>query len=313
MSSLALNQIVARLAIEQHGVVTRRQLMSNGASEGGVTRLMEQGWLRPLYRGVYLVGAVAPPLAEELAACLACGPSAALSHRSAGILWRILPEQARPDRMEVSVRRGQRTRPGIRVYRSSSLGDDEITVRQGIPATTVPRTLLDLGRLLSPARMERAVAEAMALRLTDYSEMAKLIERHPRSRGVRRLRAVVGRDPKLTRSTAEKRFLRLVRAAGLDEPRTNFRVAGHEVDFFWPQRRLVVEVDGRAYHASPRSFDRDRRRDAELMGVGIRVMRVTWRQLTEEPEALLIRLGAVFARNHPSVSNGEAEGRVSGQ
>jgi very-short-patch-repair endonuclease len=292
----ALREILSGLAIKQHGVVSRRQLVSAWGSEEAVDRLVRSGWLRVLHRGVYLLGAVAPPLAPELAACLACGPGAALSHRSAGTLWAVLPDGARPDVVEVSIRVGRRVRPGIRVYRAHSLQGDEVTVRSGVPITTATRTLLDLARLLRPVRLERAVAEAVALRLTCDRDIRAMITRHPGVHGAHRLRAVMGTGgPRLTRSEAEERFLSLLRSAGIDVPKANARVAGHEVDFYWPDRGLVAEVDGRAFHTSRRSFERDRRRDAELLGVGIRVVRVTWQQLTEQPEALLVRLGAVLA------------------
>ena len=242
------------------------------------------------------MGAVAPSLARELAACLACGPGAALSHRSAGTFWGILPDHVRPDVVEVSLRAGRRVRPRIQVYRPSSLGVDEVIVRRGVPVTTVPRTILDLAQLLRPIRLERAVADAIALGLARERDISKVVERHPGVRGALRLRTVLGGSgPHLTRSEAEERFLALIRLAGVSTPRTNARVAGHEVDFYWPDRGLVVEVDGRAFHRSRRSFERDRRRDAELIGIGVRVVRVTWRQLVDAPEALLVRLGAVLA------------------
>jgi very-short-patch-repair endonuclease len=126
--------------------------------------------------------------------------------------------------------------------------------------------------------------------------MAELLARHPGRPGSPALRALLDRDsdPALTRSEAEARLLTLVRKGRLREPETNVLVCGYEVDFLWRRERLVVEVDGFAFHSSQRAFERDRRRDGRLLTAGYRIMRVTWRQLTEEPEVLLVRLARIL-------------------
>lgn len=230
-----------------------------------------------------------------MAACLACGPDALVSHRSAAVLWRLL-ERSRRAPVDVILLGSQRLRPGIRTCRVGTLRDDEVTRRHGIPVTTPARTLYDLAGRLRPVALEKLAAEALARRLTSENELLEMVERHAGRRGVHRLRAVLGgAGPAFTRSKAEELFLAMTRRAGIEEPQVNVSVGRHEVDFYWPGARLAVEIDGRAFHASSRDFERDRRRDAELATQGIRVVRVTWKQLTREPEAVLVRLGGALA------------------
>lgn len=288
-------EVVSRLAAGQHGVVTRAQLAAEGISRDVLDHRVHTRRLQPLHRGVYLVGPVAPQNAREMAACLACGPCAYLSHRSAGALWGLLKRSARAP-VDVALRSGVRKRPGIRTYRIRTLQDDEVTGRHGIPVTTPARTLYDLAGRLRPLALEKIIAEALARRLTSEEELVEMVERRAGRRGVHRLRAALGQTgPAFTRSRAEELFLGLARRARIEEPQVNVTVGRHEVDFYWPRARLAVEVDGRAFHTSSRDFERDRRRDAELATHGIRVVRITWKQITSEPEAVLVRLGGALA------------------
>ncbi len=283
-------EIVAVLAGRQHGVVARSQLLAGGVSADAIDRRVQAGRLRALHRGVYLAGPTAPPLAAEMAAALACGPSAVLSHGTAARLWRI-PGTAAAGPIEVMARAGDPRKPGLLVRRVTTLRVDEVTTLDGIPITTPARTLYDLAGVLDGRGLERALAEALALRLTTPQELRRLLARHPRGPGSPELRALLDRgEPARTRSEAEERLLDLVRRGKLPEPEVNVRVAGHQVDLLWRKQRLVVEVDGFAFHSSQLAFERDRRRDAELMAAGLRVMRVTWRRLQEEPDAALVDL-----------------------
>lgn len=258
---------VATLAAKQRGLVTHRQLIDAGVPARTVTRRLAAGQLHRLHRGVYLIGhAVSPPLALELAALLACGPTAALSHRSAGVLYRILPCWTGPVEVTIPDRRC-RQRPGLRPY-ASQLEDDEVTTRDGLRLTTPARTLKDLAIVLNPAALERATNEAEVLGLVP----------------------VRAGKPGITRQEAERRLLALLRRAGLSPTKTNIRVGGHEVDALYEPHRLILEVDGYAFHRTRRAFEQDRRRDADLLAIGYRVMRITWRQVTEEPEAVVVRL-----------------------
>lgn len=274
--------------------------------------------LRPLHRGVYLLGQLRGPLeperAREMAAVLACGPGAVISHRSAAWLWDLLPRAggpagvARPRTAAASAHpagagsgvdvdvtvpgRARRRRPGIRAHRSHDLGAGETTQLDGIPITTPARTLRDLSIVVGPRELNRAAARAERRKLIRAEELASLVARHSRRRGAPVLRAAMGEDggPALTRSEAEERFLDLVRRGQLPAPETNVLVRGHEVDFLWRAARLAVEVDGFGFHASRRSFENDRRRDAELAAAGVHVVRVTWSQIVREPSATLVRV-----------------------
>jgi very-short-patch-repair endonuclease len=161
--------------------------------------------------------------------------------------------------------------------------------------TSPARTLLDLATVLSGRELARAAEEAQVQRLLTPAQVEAYLARRSHRHGALRLRAATRQDPAFTRSEAERRFLELLRSAALPEPQANVRVHGHEVDFLWRRQELVVEVDGYAYHSSRAAFERDRRRDAELEAAGIHVRRITWRQIAEEPEALVARLAVALA------------------
>jgi very-short-patch-repair endonuclease len=201
-------------------------------------------------------------------------------------LWGLRPSASR--RVEVTVpRRGSRRRPGLVIHAARQLPATQTSVHAGVPCTSAARTLLDLAGSVDSAALERALERSVVLRLFDGSEMeATLACAHGR-RGaltLRRLLADVADDPPAVRSELERRFLRLVRRARLPDPLVNGWIAGHEVDFHWPAQRLVVETDGRATHGHAAAFERDRRRDLDLELAGWSVMRITWRQVTTEPQ-----------------------------
>jgi very-short-patch-repair endonuclease len=236
-----------------------------------------------------------------MAAVLACGDNAAVSHWSAAELWQMLPGRGPDTPVNVTVVHGRiGRRPGVCAHHVRTLRPDETTKHDGIPITTPARTLYDLASAGATDReLERALASAFDQRLTTRSRILSLLSAHPaRGGGGSRIRVLLepGLWPAMTRSEAEERFLGLVRKAQLRKPGVNVRVEGRERDFCWRTERLVVEVDGRAFHSSGRSFEQDRRRDAELVAAGFRVMRVTWRQMAEEPEALMVRLALALAR-----------------
>lgn len=290
---------IVALAARQHGVVTRAQLLAAGAPAHAIDYRVEKGRLERLHSGVYRVGPLRAPHERNMAAVLACGATAVLSHRSAAAAWDLLPRPT-DDPVAVSVRRGRPTPgPAVRVHRVSDLHRDETTVREGIPITTPARTILDVAASAGTWEIEQAVARAERAGLADSERMKALLARHPRRPGTRALRALLIRatGPAFTRSEAESRFLGLVRRARLPSPESNVRVKGWEVDFLWRRERLIVEIDGFAYHSSARAFERDRLRDGVLAAAGYRVVRCTWRQLTREPEALLVRIAQALARS----------------
>jgi very-short-patch-repair endonuclease len=167
----------------------------------------------------------------------------------------------------------------------------------GIRVTSAARTLLDLAAVLPPYLLERAIAEAQVRRLARRRELVDQLERNRGRRGSRVLRRVLDLDggPALTRSEAERRLVKLIRAAELPMPEVNARVGRYEVDFLWPQHKLIVEVDGFAFHSPRASFERDRARDATLAASGYTVLRVTWRQLVQTPETVIARVAAALA------------------
>jgi very-short-patch-repair endonuclease len=282
---------VARAA-QTEGVLTARALLDAGLSHDAIAHRVAHGWLIRRHHGVYLVGAVAGPLADEMAGVQAIGEDAALSHEAAGALWVVRPEVDGPIDVSVAGRRA-RSWPGIRVHNVRAL---ERTVDRGIPVTTPARTLLDLAATIGFGDLERAVEEARVLRLVTDAGLRAIVERNPGRPGTRALLRTLAHEPRLTRSQAELRLLELVRRAGLPLPETNVRVLGREVDALWREDRLIVEVDGFDPHGTRMAFERDRRRDAELVAAGYRVIRVTWRQLTGEPEAVVARLAGALAR-----------------
>jgi hypothetical protein len=230
-----------------------------------------------------------------MAAVLAAGRAAVLSHRSAGALWDLRPSAS--GRPEVTAP-SQCRRAGLRTYQAE-LEPDEVTQVDGIPVTTVARTLLDLAAVLPPSQLERAVERAEALGLADTVPLAALLERHGGRRGTAALREVLqgGVQPVLTREELEARFLTFLDAHDLPRPAVNedLHLAGRWIqpDFLWREQRLIVELDGHETHRTRAAFERDRERDRILQAAGWRVVRITWRQLHEDPDAIaadLLRL-----------------------
>jgi very-short-patch-repair endonuclease len=229
----------------------------------------------------------------QLAAVMACGASAVLSHLSAAMLWGLLPYPAHVRLQHVTViGRNPGTKPGIRIHRVSVCDPRELRVHQRIPVTSPARALLDSCAQIDTRQLENASAEAFARRLVTHAELERTLDRNRRRPGAARFRALLEghRDPALTRSEAEWRMLALLRKAKLTPPVVNARIGEFEVDFLWRAERLIVEVDGFQFHSSRLAFERDRARDAELGSRGFRVIRVTWRQLVDRPEAVMRRI-----------------------
>lgn len=291
--------VAEAIARRQHGVVGRSQLIVAGLSESVVDRRVRKGRLRRLHAGVYAVGPLSGRYQAEMAAVLACGEMAVVSHQSAAALWTLVPKPQTHGRVDVTVRGGLRTAgPMVRVHRTTTLQADETTVRDGIPVTVPTRTLLDLAAISRSRKVEQALARASREGMVDHASIRGLLERHKGRPGTRLLRDLVNREsgPAFVRSEAEAKLLSLVRKAGLEAPATNVTVEGREVDFLWRAARLVVEVDGFEFHSSSSAFEQDRRRDAALTAAGFRVMRVTWRQLTRERESLLVHLAQALVQ-----------------
>jgi very-short-patch-repair endonuclease len=277
---------IARLATGQHGVVARRQLEAVGLGRGAVAHRVAAGRLHRVHRGVYAVGhPVLTVNGCRMAAVLAAGPGAALSHASAAALWEIRPTSATLIDVSVPSPAGRGKRPGLRIHRAASLRADELTEHRGIGVTTVARTLLDLAATLSPRALERALDEAEIQQLYDRTSLDAMARAHAGERGARALAEALDQDgePTLTDSELEELMLTLCREQQLEQPVPRAWVAGLRVDFLFAASRLIVETDGYRYHHTRRAFERDRERDAILARAGYRTLRFTHRQLTREP------------------------------
>ncbi len=298
--SRAIEERIGEVVARQHGVVTNRQLRAAGLSAAAIGRRLRSGRLRELHRGVYLTLPCALPHTAEMAAVLASGAGAALSCLSAAERWGLRAASgvgARQAPVDVNVQNRSRRRAGIRVHAVARPAPDEVTTLDGIPITSVQRTLLDLASALDDHELELAVARAERNGLVRREALLAYVARKRGRRGaaaLRRFLALPG-GPALTRSEAEARFLALVRKARLQTPKANVRVGPYEVDFLWRTESIAVEVDGYRYHASHERFEGDRRRDAELLARGITVLRLTWRQIVNEPLATVALLTQALA------------------
>jgi very-short-patch-repair endonuclease len=288
-------------ASRQHGVLARHQLVAAGVPQYAIDHRIRRGRLRPIHRGVYGFGRLRTPHSAEMAAVLAGGAGALLSHRSAASLWRQLPPRPADAPVEVSTPgRHALSRPGLRMHRVPPLRDDEATTLHGLPLTTPARTLLDLAMVLTPHELERALASALRHGLEEH-QLRDLLARHPRRAGAPRLRLLLAEgNLAFTRSHAEEVFLGILDRGGLPKPETNVRVRGLEVDCLFRAARLIVEIDGFTYHSSPAATERDHHRDQALYLAGYDVVRFTWKQLDQQPDRVLAKVAGALARAEAS-------------
>ena len=274
----AVDLAISALARRQHDLVARAQLLALGISGRAIDRRLERGRLRPVHRGVYTVRQTA--LGNEgrwMAAVLLGGDGAVLSHRSAAAHWGIrrwagVAETTLPHR--------RRQCKAVR-FHYGQIAADEITTRHRIPTTGVSRTVFDLAAVEPPSRVEAAMAEADAHRLTDAVSIDTLLERYPRRKGAQVLRAILKLGAARTRSELEIAFLELLDLHGLPRPETNVWLGEFEVDCLWRDQRVIVELDSREFHDTAAAFEADRERDRKLAAAGWRVIRITWRHLSD--------------------------------
>jgi very-short-patch-repair endonuclease len=287
-----------RLATAQHGLVLREQLLLAGFTRGAIEHRIAVGELGVVHRGVYLVGHAAPaPFVYEMAAALYYRGHALISHRSAAAIWGLIPEPPTEVQLTI-VGRDCRSRAGLRLSRTQNLDPRDFRWRAGLPVTAPARTLIDLSADATQPELEHSLAEARILKLVSRRELLAALARAPRRAGAGRLRALLEAegDQGFTRSAAERRLLELITRAQLPRPEVNVRLCGYEVDALWREAKLVVEIDGHAFHGHRAAFERDRKRDQILAAAGYRVVRVTWRQLVQEPLAVAVRLAQALAR-----------------
>jgi very-short-patch-repair endonuclease len=234
-----------------------------------------------------------------MAATLACGDRAVLSHWSAAALWGVRPNSR--EAIDVIVPHRSRTSSRIRRH-VQSLPPDEVTVEDGIPVTSVPRTILDLAAVTSIEVIESAIKEAEYLRLHDRLSLPQLIARYPGRRGIRKVRTALARieeEPSgRRRSPLEERFVPFLRRHHLPIPRLNawLEVGGrrYQVDCLWPGTHQIVELDGWQGHGTKSAFRDDRARDRRLRVAGYSVNRLTWSQLDDEPTAIAADLRSLL-------------------
>lgn len=291
---------ISELAERQHGVVGRGQLVRLGFEEGAIARRLSLGRLHEVRQGVYAPGRL--PLSRQgewMAAVLTFGPDAVLSHWSAAALWMIRPNSR--EAIDVTAPRKSRSWRGIKRHHKA-LPPDEITVKDGIPVTTVPRTIFDLAATEPSDVVENLLREAEFREHRDKLSLLDLVKRYPGRRGVRRVRlaleALEDDPPGRRRRGLEERFPPFLRRHGLPQPRFNdWIVLGdkrYQVDCHWPEARLIVELDSWQAHGTRSAFRSDRARDRALLLAGYRVLRITWAQLDDEPERIAADLRALL-------------------
>lgn len=273
------------LVRRQHGLISRSQLLDLGFSQDAIKHRVSVGRLHRVRRGVYVVGR--PSLDQHgrwMAAVLACGEGAVLSHSSAAALWRIGFE--RRDLIEVSLPSSSRRRcAGIQVHRRPALASREITTRHNIPVISPIQTLIDMTPRLDRRGVERMINEADKYDLVHPPQLREALDGRAGEPGVARLRQILDRRTfRLTREELERRFLPLARKAGLPVPLTGQWVNEFEVDFYWPDLGLVVETDGLRYHRTPAEQARDRLRDQAHTAAGLVQLRFTHEQVRYEPD-----------------------------
>jgi len=288
---------LAALADEQHCVIEYGQLRRLGLGRGAIEHRSRAGRLHRLHRGVYAVGRkTVTREGNWLAAVLACGPHAFLSHRSAAALWGLLRDLRAA--IDVTVPGPRRQGSGdIIVHNVRRLHPDDRRRRANIPVTSVARTLLDLAEAVSPRLLAHAIDEAERLGLFDLRAIDALCERNSGRHGLGPLREAIHRyrpTAPVINSDLERRFVEICDAAGLPRPAMNLFVAGYEVDAAWHEHRLVVEVDGYEYHRTRAAFEADRVRDAALQREGFRVLRVTDRRLRDDRAGVAADLRALL-------------------
>jgi Protein of unknown function (DUF559) len=287
---------IAALADRQHAVVAYRQLVALGYSHEAIKTRIATGRLHPIYKGVYAVGH--RTLTREgrwMAAVLAYGPNAVLSHRSAAALWDLRPVPA--TKIDVTVPgTSRKSRRHVRVHRARRLDPEDVTEIDGIPVTTLARTLIDLAAVVYPETLVKAIEASERQQRFDLTAIDAAIARAPTRKGVKRTRRALAayRPPPTTKSRLERDVLKRLHARGMPEPLINTLVHDQEADLYWRQARLIVELDGTPYHRSPRELARDRAKDVTWQRNGEAVLRFTDDQLEEDMDAAIDAITALY-------------------
>ena len=283
-----VEEVIARIAQSQHGVVSREQLLRAGISREEIRRRLNKKALLREYPGVYRVGHRAPSVeARYMAAVLACGEGALLSGRAAGHLLGLLKGSAPPPEVTTTTERRVK---GIKTRRARAHAANG-TTWHGIPTTTVPKTLVDLASSLPLPDLARACHEAGVKHGTTPNQVDAVLTKQPNAPN---LKKVLHGDVHVTLSTLERRFLERLRETGLPLPVTNRPAGGRRVDCRWPEHRLTVELDGYRYHRSRHAWELDRRREREARARGDEFRRYSYDDVHDSPDEMLGELGGLL-------------------
>jgi len=293
--------LVRELAEGQHGVISVWQLLARGINERTVLSRREGGLLVPLHQGVYALGHAR--LTREgrwMAAVLACGPGAVLSHFSAAHLWNLCGSYGSIEVLRQSGGFHPRGHRGVKLHQTRRLESYEVTVERGIPIAAMERVLLDLAGRIEPKRLERAFVQAYKRDDFSWPRLSRIITRRRGCKGVGKLRRIALEvDPEAldTKSIPEVDFLAQSRRLELPSPSVNVLVEGHLVDFLWAEQKVIVETDSWSHHGDPLAFEKDRQRDVELTAAGYDVHRTTAKMLARDPDPFLQNVRrAILAR-----------------
>jgi very-short-patch-repair endonuclease len=299
-----VNAAIGSLAVAQNGVVTRDQLEGLGLDDQAIAKRVARGRLHRIHQTVYsLTPEVMTERGRFMAAVLASGPGAVLSHRSAAYLWGLVDSWEEPIDVTAPNRRG-RNPNGVAAHRDGSLQPIDKTTLYGIPCTGVARTLLDFAAVVLEWEVRKAVAEAEVLQILDRPKLEALLRRSRRRRGVARLRLILDTiqpQTKRTRSELERKFLEMCAKREVPEPEVNVWLPApdgkrYQADFLWRDARLIVEADGRRFHDTDSAFLSDRKRRQQLELAGWQVSQTTWKQIEQEPRRLALIVRALIAQ-----------------
>lgn len=297
MSSSSRDQSAARIAAGQRTMVTAAQLAGCGMGKDAIAHRVNSGRLHLEFRGVYSFGCgELPPLAREQAALLACGEHAFLSGTSSAFFWGM--RKTAPATVEVSVvGRSCASREGIRVHRIREIDRRELHHKEGLWVSSPARAVLEVAAV-APGELVDVIDEGIAHRRLDRRELEAVLARNRPCRGAARLAALLGDETAMavTRSKAEKAFLKLIREAHLPRPEANVKLGRYVPDFMWRRERLIVELDSPTFHGGPRAFQNDREKDLFYRDAGFDVLRFTREHVVYEPAMVLVRVAQGLAR-----------------
>jgi hypothetical protein len=283
---------IAQIAAGQHGNITTEQLLALGMGRGAIRYAQRTGRLFRVYRGVYAVGRPpVAPLERAAAAVLACGPKALLSHSSAMALWGVWKHWDEP--FEVTVA-GDRRPSGIRIHRCSTLTRRDIDRQHGTPVTSPARTALDMAPRLKRRPLTRLINDARRAKLLTLEDLADVVARNLSHPGTPLLRPHLDNPQNPTRSGGEDDFPIFCQRHHLPTPLMDTTLHGFEVDAYFPEERVIVELDGWPFHRYRESFEGDRDRDATMLAHGIPTVRITYDRLDLEADREAARLHTIL-------------------